>query len=147
MHERVSTLGVSASISKLNQLCVQPCFELKYDVQMSSRLLSLQNFKQARFVNKNLSYDEFLKNYAFVDFQLETSAVLYEDYQTFTLQDLFLYMGNNVGLYLGVSFMSAFEVLNLTLDMGVTFMKNSNNIIGREKQKLNDFEGKLKLSH
>lgn len=90
-----------------------PCLEERYKIQMTNMLLSNKNFKNDHQFD-NMSVAELRKNFFVLSLNFDSMAIdVIEEMQAFTIQDLFIYFGNNMGLFLGMSFMSPFEVLLL----------------------------------
>lgn len=111
-----------SSINALCPYCKQACEETRYTSQVTSLLLSPRNLKIPEFKNKSL--EQLRKNYLIVTFNLKTSNVqkIFED-QMCTLTTLFIYIGNIIGLYLGMSFTTIFELLYFITEVFVCLCK------------------------
>lgn len=84
--------------------CPEPCQDEEYKIQMSSLLK-----KQPKGLNQT-----FLNiSFGFGSMNVETVV----ESQAFTIRDFFIYVGNDIILYLGMSFMSSFEILDLILHL------------------------------
>lgn len=112
------------SINRLCPHCKEPCYETKYKIDISYSLLSKKNFRLFPTNDTQLDFDKFRKNYIFVTFSVKNSnSDLIEDYQLYTLKYLFVAIGSNICLYLGMSFVSAFEIIYLIFDLLLTSFK------------------------
>lgn len=118
------TMSITA-MSILCPYCKQPCEETKYSIQMTSLLLSPQNMQIPIF--SNISFNDLHTNNIIINFILKTAEVqlIFEE-QAFTLQDLFIYIGNNIGLCLGMSFTTSFELLYFICELVVALWKHYN---------------------
>lgn len=92
--------------------CKTPCFENKYRFHVTRSLISISLLKRDIGNASTISDEELRKNYLYVNVGFENKEVtIIEERQAITLIDLFIYLGNNIGLFLGMSFMSNFEIL------------------------------------
>lgn len=104
------------SINSLCPLCQLPCYDKKYYVESSSLLLSKKNLKQILF--DNITYEQFRKNYIFVQFTLDNMNIeVVEESQSFKMLDVVFYTGVMISFYLGISFITLFEILHLCGDL------------------------------
>lgn len=100
----------STAMNVMCPYCKQPCEETKYSAKITSLLLSPRNLLIPMF--SNMTLNELRKNNIIAHFVLESAAVqLIIEGQSFDLEELFLYIGNNILLFLGMSFTSIFELL------------------------------------
>lgn len=103
------------SPKKLCPYCVQQCVEGRYKIQITKSQLSkraLGKFGAA------LSVEEIRKNYLSVHFYFSSmSILLIEESQAFTLKHMFIYIGSNIGLLLGMSFISPFEIIDFIFQL------------------------------
>lgn len=96
------------------QCTLPPCFETVYDYQISALRFPPKN-KETYYADMlnltNVSLVE--KNYFYLNIHLESMNVVVIDVtQSFTLRDLFTYIGNGAGLFLGMSFVSFYELFH-----------------------------------
>lgn len=113
----------NTSINSLCPYCKQPCHETKYEFDLTYLRISKTNLKLNYF--HNLTLEEYLKNYIFVKFSMKSNMIQHvEERQKFTLRDLFIFIGGNIGLYLGMSFLSLFEIIHFILELLECFCKH-----------------------
>lgn len=93
--------------------CKTPCFETKYEYRMTSMKLN-SNF--AKLMNITTKNESISKNYLLVRFSFESLTTLFiTETRSITVTDLVMYWGGLVGLYLGMSFTSFYEIFHYIL--------------------------------
>lgn len=108
------------SITRGCTRCPSPCYEEEYDLQISATKLSKKPFDFASEIR--MTNDEFRKSFLAVSFEFESDNFLsIIEIQSFTTKDLFIYIGGNIGLFLGMSFISPFEVVQFLIDIARYF--------------------------
>lgn len=95
--------------------CKELCVEGQYDIQITQNRLSKLNYGE--WINAS-DLADFKKNYLMVNFHfsdmnLQTIVIT----ENFTLKDLFIYFGTNIGLFLGMSFVSLFELGDMVIQL------------------------------
>lgn len=93
-------VGGNHFLQSICQKCPEQCQDEEYKIQMSSSLE-----KQS----KKLKQSFLTVSFGFASMSVETVV----ESQAFTIRDFFIYVGNNIILYLGMSFVSSFEILDL----------------------------------
>lgn len=92
--------------------CKLPCKETQYEYQMSSSLL------RPHVVKESFKLDDstILKNYVLVRFSLESMTTLIcTETEAYTITELITYLGGIAGLFLGMSFVSFYEIFHQIL--------------------------------
>lgn len=109
--------------------CIQPCYKETYDLQISRTLLTRSVVSNYQSLNKS----DILRNFMVVSFEFGSLSVeTIEESQAFTIQDLFTYLGGNIGLFLGMSCVSCVEIFYLFIYLihncfrGVENLKSNN---------------------
>lgn len=104
--------------------CEQQCIEGKYELQMTQSLLVKRKYE--KYVS--VSDDVFHRNYLSVHFYFDSMTILnIVESQAFTFRDMFIYIGGNLGLFLGMSFLSLFEYPLVFLELLTTIICISKN--------------------
>lgn len=129
------------TITKTCPLCRQPCVEKRYDYGVSS--LKFQSAHTRNWSISQLGSDRDIeKNLLSVNFYFEDSSLLViEESRAFTLLNAFMYFGARLGLYLGMSVVTVYEIchyLLLTVDSLIRRPKRRrpNRMYGRPRNSL-----------
>lgn len=111
----VRILFSNISIQRICSLCKEQCLESRYELLITKKLLSKSIRDKLMY---NIPLMEFFKNYLLVQFYFEDMNVeVTETSQAFTLKNLFIYFGGNICLFLGMSFITLVEVVELILQL------------------------------
>lgn len=117
LKELQNQLFANASVNYFCPKCKPTCIETKYDYQMSHLRLSLNRFNKAQNLAVR-NYVEMMKNYAVVKINFGDLIVkIIVENQAFTLKDLFIYIGGSICLFLGMSFLTIFELVHLVAEI------------------------------
>lgn len=102
---------IRGSQSEICPQCKTPCVETKYEYQLtSSKLHPL--FAEKMNITNNVSTVS--KNYLLVRFAFESLTTLFvKETKSITLPNLVMYWGGLVGLFLGMSFISFYEIYHI----------------------------------
>lgn len=102
--------------------CPVPCIEDGYIFRLSHTVLSKRLFGKKY---ENLTDVDFKHNFLAVSFEFATMMnEVVEETQAFTIIDTFIYMGSNIGLFLGMSFMSLGEIFVLKVQLLEVLIRN-----------------------
>lgn len=105
--------GTASLVLKHCKHCKQPCQERKYKLDISaSKFPPSKNFRRFHTKQFNFTSDSFVeKNIVVLNIYYENNLVnIVEETLQYSLTDLFIYIGNNIGLFLGMSFVSFAEI-------------------------------------
>lgn len=120
------------SLNELCPYCVQQCVEGKYEIQITKTRISNRGI--GRFI-KGSNAEYIRKNYLSVHFYFSSmSVLLIEEWQQFTLKDTFIFIGGNIGLFLGMSFISPFEIVDIVIQLLHGLFKKLGRRIVRKKR-------------
>lgn len=91
--------------------CLRQCSEIVYYPSVSeASLLTGRNLKKWHQSLNVTDAKHVNKNYVLLNIYFESFLIVsVREYQQISFQDLWINLGNNIGLYLGMSFMSLFE--------------------------------------
>lgn len=95
--------------------CLQPCFETTYQFLITRRKFPSRNEGDyfVQLLNKT-NVTEVRKNFLLINIFFESLTVIkVVESQAFTLLDSFIYIGNVIGLFMGMSFMIGGEIFQL----------------------------------
>lgn len=101
--------------------CKVPCLETEYSYQITATSFPPKQRSDYYALNLNVTGGEFIAaNYIVLNIFFGSALVnVIKEQQAFTLTDLYIYLGNNVGLFLGMSFMSFFEIFQLFAEVAI----------------------------
>nr|XP_015914999.1 degenerin mec-10-like [Parasteatoda tepidariorum] len=101
--------------------CNVPCFSIDYNEQVwRSSWPSRKYFDSYLSLKFNLSKDlkSFKNDYAFLKIHLETTKVIIEHKPLYDISEFLSSLGGSLGLFLGISCMTVFEILEILIMIG-----------------------------
>nr|XP_015914997.1 degenerin unc-8-like [Parasteatoda tepidariorum] len=98
--------------------CNVPCFSIDYNEQVwRSSWPSRKYFDSYLSLKFNLSKDlkSFKNDHAFLKIHLETTKIIIEQKPLYDISEFFSSLGGSLGLFLGISCMTVFEILEILI--------------------------------
>lgn len=95
--------------------CKEHCDEMMYNYEVTAVKLSHNSFFLKDHLKKlnATSEKQFVENFLLLNIFFQSNSLnIIVDSQVFTLKDLFVYIGNNIGLFLGMSFISFYDFIH-----------------------------------
>lgn len=94
-------------------VCKQACFETTYETLITSVKLRPSSCHFDNMTSqKVLEQEKIDKNFMLNMFTFQSmNVMIVEEYQSFTISDLLIYIGGAIGLFIGMSFMSFADIL------------------------------------
>lgn len=124
--------------------CLEPCYETRYDFSITYNKFPKKTSYDylRRLLGTSESISEMRKNYLMVNFYFDSMTILnVVESQEYTIRGLFIFIGCKIGLFLGLSFMSWGEIVQLIIELNfilleILWSKNERNWKARSTWKL-----------
>lgn len=114
---KLQKIAFNEGVEKYCPQCKQPCEEDGFQFDITATAFPPNHLINYYSKMLNTSEKEIRdKNYIVLNVYFESSSVnVIIDSQKFDVRDLFIFIGNNVGLFLGMSFVSFFEIFDVII--------------------------------